>query len=214
MFDPYLNCDLSTRYGFDTSRRRIPSIEIATPPDPLVNTAAMMRHLRIDLLIGDDADTVAKNNETSQDVADYVMAAQMHIDGPDGSLDRCIGRQQLIAHVSEYDSGDIRLPYGPIISVDAVTYKSAAGDTVIVDPTLYFLERGNRVRKAFNLGWASSGVSVKYTAGYATPPAPLVQAVKLLAAHFYEHRLAVAELGMQALPIGVDRLIQPYRTYM
>mgnify|MGYP000197396570 CR=1 FL=1 len=50
---------------------------------------------------------------------------------------------------------------------------------------------------------------------YATVPAPLKEAVRQLAAHFYENREA-ALVGVTAseLPFGVIDLVAPYRTWV
>ncbi|UWR22629.1 head-tail connector protein [Sulfitobacter sp. S190] len=42
------------------------------------------------------------------------------------------------------------------------------------------------------------------------PPA-VKQATLMLAAHFFAHKEATAEEGIRFTPIGVDRLIAPYR---
>jgi uncharacterized phiE125 gp8 family phage protein len=42
------------------------------------------------------------------------------------------------------------------------------------------------------------------------PPA-LKQAVLMLVSHFFENKEAVTDVQMQAIPLGVDRLIAPYR---
>lgn len=43
------------------------------------------------------------------------------------------------------------------------------------------------------------------------PPA-LKQATLMLVAHFFENKEAVSEASMQVMPLGVDRLIAPYRS--
>jgi uncharacterized phage protein (predicted DNA packaging) len=43
------------------------------------------------------------------------------------------------------------------------------------------------------------------------PPA-VDHAILMLVAHFYEHREAVGDVETAAIQIGVDRLIQPYRS--
>ena len=42
-------------------------------------------------------------------------------------------------------------------------------------------------------------------------PAPLVQAIMLLAAHWYNQREAVSTAQMHAVPMGVQSLVKPYR---
>ena len=42
-------------------------------------------------------------------------------------------------------------------------------------------------------------------------PEPCLMAVKLLVAHWYLHREAVSEKAVQEVPLGVTRLLAPYR---
>ena len=57
------------------------------------------------------------------------------------------------------------------------------------------------------------GIVITFTAGYgpaaADVPADLVQAVRLLAAHFYEHRDGPGDTS--ALPAAARVLLAPYR---
>lgn len=50
-------------------------------------------------------------------------------------------------------------------------------------------------------------------ADFETIPAPLLEAVRQLAGHLYEHREASFDAGsIEALPFGLMTLITPYRT--
>lgn len=63
----------------------------------------------------------------------------------------------------------------------------------------------------------TAGIVVTFVTGYgasgAAVPAPLVQAVRLLAAHLYENREATSiDATVTALPFGVDMLLRPYES--
>jgi len=65
----------------------------------------------------------------------------------------------------------------------------------------------NAVEIAFTCGYGADGSAV---------PEPLRQAVKLLAAHWYENRIAVVDAGQvrfDELPMGVQYLLASYRLW-
>ena len=69
------------------------------------------------------------------------------------------------------------------------------------------LRRYNAVEIAFTCGYGAAAGNV---------PEPLRQAIKLLAAHWYENRVAVGEasqLKFEELPLGVQYLLAPYRLW-
>ncbi len=111
------------------------------------------------------------------------------------------------------------LPVAPVISLDAVTVSNADGMQQSVEPKLYEFASGapGRLRRAGPWPRPASeldGVRIDFTAGHADAgavPAPLKQAVKILAAHFYETRIAAAERRFYAVPASVDALIAPFR---
>lgn len=55
---------------------------------------------------------------------------------------------------------------------------------------------------------------VDYVCGYATPPADMVLAIKLLAAHYYVNREAFREQKLECLPMGFQNIASKYRTGM
>lgn len=50
-------------------------------------------------------------------------------------------------------------------------------------------------------------VSIEYTAGYETVPELAKHAIKLLVGHWYEHREAVDQAALKALPFSLDAII-------
>ena len=111
------------------------------------------------------------------------------------------------------------LPISPVSAVDAVSVIDANGAPQSIDASLYEIALGapGRVRGAGPWpapGAALDGIRIDFTAGYAdaaSVPAPLKQAVKLLAAYFYEAREAAGEARLYTVPQSVDALIAPYR---
>lgn len=113
----------------------------------------------------------------------------------------------------------IFLPLAPVASVDAVNVIGADGAPQLVDPSLYEAAYGSPGRLRPAGPWPTPGpvidaVQIDFSAGYpdaASVPEPLKQAVKLLAAHFFETREAAGAERIFNVPQTVDALIAPYR---
>lgn len=113
----------------------------------------------------------------------------------------------------------MRLPFGPVAGVSAISYRDAAGAIVALDPADW-LVAGGAVQRAGGYCWpvmrrAPGAVSVTFTAGYedAARDAPaLVSAVKLLLGNLYSNRSAVVVGTISSeLPFAVTALCQAYR---
>lgn len=112
------------------------------------------------------------------------------------------------------------LPLAPVGQIISVKLVSAAGDAVTLDPERYGLmqdmARPRLVARGSGLPDVAEGgaVEICFEAGFGATwsalPADLAQAVLMLAAEFYENRQAGAV--MQALPLSVHGLIEPWRT--
>lgn len=113
----------------------------------------------------------------------------------------------------------VLLPVAPVSAVDAVSVIDGDDVAQPVDANLYETAIGapGRVRPAGPWpapGVALDGVRIDFTAGYAdaaSVPDPLKQAVKLLAAYFFETREAAGDIRIHTVPQSVDALIAPYR---
>lgn len=112
------------------------------------------------------------------------------------------------------------LPLAPVGRILWVKLVSAAGDAVTLDPAGYALvqdmARPHLVGRGTGLPVIADGGTVEicfeagFGAAWADLPVDLAQAVMLLAAEFYENRQAGALI--QALPLAVHGLIEPWRT--
>lgn len=114
---------------------------------------------------------------------------------------------------------EIALPVVPVTAVTVVEYIQPDYELIILDPSQYrpALDGETASIMAFH-GWpatadVSDAVRIEFTAGYAAGAAPsdLVQAIRLLVAHWYRNREAVAPLSLKALPLSVTSLIGPHR---
>ncbi len=106
------------------------------------------------------------------------------------------------------------LPIAPVTSLDAVTVSGAA-----VSLSAYEFAPGAPAKLRPAAPWPAPAnrigdVVIDFTAGFASAddiPASLTQAVKMLAAHFYENREGAVAARVYSLPRGVDALIAPWR---
>jgi uncharacterized phiE125 gp8 family phage protein len=113
----------------------------------------------------------------------------------------------------------IEFPY-QVTSVSSVTYLDRNGDTQTLATNKYFSDTGRQpgrinfinfpdlVEDKFNRVQIKGGVNA---IGNMYPP--LVHAIKMLAAHYYENRRAVVVGATSAIeiPLGVKAIINPYR---
>ncbi|MEH6727888.1 MAG: head-tail connector protein [Hyphomicrobiales bacterium] len=186
---------------------------VSAPASPIVSLADLKDHCRaVDF---DDDDALLQGFE---------LAAVALLDGWGGLLGRCLVSQTWRAGFAGWDAlRCMPMPFGDTLSV-AVTYFDADNVEQTVSGTLYSVvetEQGTVVR--FTDSFTSptlysdraDPVRVAQTCGFATSdavPKPLVMAIKMMVAHWYENREAVV-VGASAeeFPFGVAMLIAPYR---
>ena len=112
------------------------------------------------------------------------------------------------------------LPKSPVLEIESVSLIDAGGTVEVVDPAAYRL-----LRDEFRPGLVPTGASLPpiavggrsevvflagYGASWSAVPAALAQAVRLLAASYFEHRTGSGS-GGQKIPFAVEALIEPYR---
>ena len=180
-------------------------VRIAAPASNPVSVAELKTHARIDHA---DEDTM---------LAGLLDGAVAHLDGYTGILGRCIVEQTWRQDFQGW-YGDMLLPFPDVSSV-TVRYRDEVGAEVDVEPSAYELTNrigGPRLELRHDyarptLQDATSPVSVELVAGFAEVPWSIKVAIMMLAAHWYDHREAVAEHSAKPVPLGFDSLIAPYR---
>ncbi len=111
--------------------------------------------------------------------------------------------------------GSIQLPRPPLISVDSISFVDSGGVPASFDLDQLIVSPGTpgRIAPAFGRLFPFSlpqiaSVSIDYVAGYGSDPASvprnIIQAIRLLTAHYYEHRSDDAPI-----PAAVDALLAP-----
>lgn len=206
-------------------------LAIATPPPSgddglIVSVAEAMTHCRVIPQVGGPFD------ETEW-FRDSLWAAQHAIEGPRGGGIALLNAQWRLS-LDVWPGDYFVVPIAPAISVDEITFLpfgSNMGDAYLtLDPSQYVFDLDAdppHVRRAFGVVWpilaiVPGSVKVKFTSGFAAAAADwpddkrdLKVAIKLLVAHWYDHRSAVVGVDNRdsstPLPLGVDFILDRYR---
>lgn len=115
----------------------------------------------------------------------------------------------------------VSLPVAPIQGIGQILVFDQDGLPQALSEEDWRLDKSTspaRIRVKPGAGLPSSAVmsiEIDFTAGYGAAasdvPADLRQSVRLLAAHWFEHREAGTELAMASVPHGLDRLLAANR---
>ena len=191
---------------------------IAPPAATPVDLATAKAHLRVETSAEDTL------------IASIIATATEHLDGRTGILARALITQDWRQDFADFAC--LRLPLAPVQSVVSLKYFDQAGAEQTVDPGTYVLRTdalGPYVAlapatTAVNPAWPSGlqsrpdAVRVTFRAGYgnapANVPAPIRQAILLMAGAYYEHREElITGTIVNPLPAGVaaHALLAPFR---
>lgn len=161
-------------------------------------------------------------------ITGFIKAATAAIDGRDGLLGRALINQVWRLTLDHFPA-EIELPLPPCQAVSAVVYVDPEGVLQTLPTADYAVFGlltigGARVRPAFGKSWPATravpeAVAITFTAGFgpnaADVPEPIRTAIKMHAAHLFEHREAVT-IGsgfMKETPAGAEELLRPYRVW-
>lgn len=186
------------------------SIEVTTAPEvePLT-TAEARAHLRQDLTVDDDL------------IDGAIIAARAYAEN---YLHRALINQSITITRTGFGGSTLRLPVAPIQSITTVKYKDSDGNLQTWAASNYQLVKStlpNRIAPAYAVTWPTTiadfdSVEVVVIAGYgddsADIPRDILQAIKLLVAHFYENRAEenVGQVQVSRLSMGAHALLRPH----
>lgn len=147
----------------------------------------------------------------------------------EGVLRRTMITTTLELILDAFPGGDtIELPRPPLVSVTSVKYYDEAETEATLSAANYQVDtysQPGRIVLTATGAWPSTalrpanGVIIRYVAGYgaeeSSVPATFVQAIRLLAGHWYESREAVASTGAvpKEIPFGVEALLMVDRNF-
>lgn len=120
--------------------------------------------------------------------------------------------------------GKIPLPFAPLASVTSVTYYDSDGNSQTMATTVYEVDTDSepgRIGLKFGQSWPAvrsmimNPIRIRYVVGWTAVhlvPQPIKQAIRILAAHWYEHRESViVGAGSSPLPLALDSLLWQFR---
>lgn len=173
---------------------------ITAPAANPVSLTEALDHLRID-------------DENDNDTVNTLIPAAVEF------IERAT-RQQLCPAtyaltLDTFPTGEIRLPKPPLQAVTGITYTTATGSAATVDPSTYTVDasqRPGRVVLKPGHSWpatdnSAANIRVTFTAGYATVPFLLRQAIKFLIAHYFENREAATDKTTTEVPLAVQSIV-------
>lgn len=176
---------------------------VTAASSPAVTLAEAKKHLRVSWNDEDDIIQV------------YLNAAIATIEGPNG-IGVALGQQTWRLSLDGFP-WEIRLPLGPVSSVDSITYTNENGSDATVDSWREDLDQyPARLWPERNQSWPAAycepgSVKVQFTTGYQTIPGDLKAAVLLIVGHLYANREAVSDTAMSEVPMAVTSIIERYR---
>lgn len=180
------------------------TLSVAPTTEP-VTSDEMKSHLYVS---GTDHDTY---------IASLIKAARSAIES---ETNRALMTQDWVLTLDRFPSGVIELPYPPIQSIQEIAYTDSNGDAQTLDAANYQLDTAaepGRLAPARLCSWPTTdgetlgAVSITYRAGWTSAddiPPELLQAIKLLAGHWFENREEVV-VGTTAsqLPFAVRAIV-------
>lgn len=180
------------------------AIPIAGPAVEPVTTAEMRGLLRLD--------------DAAEDtfLAALIPAARRHVEDLCGR--RLIEQRWRVTLEAWPRERAVKLPLSPIARIEAVRPFGPEGAAADLAPTLYRLDPADPPRLVLNPtapapGQGAEGIQIDLVAGYgasaAEVPPPLVQAVRMLVARWFENR--GDERDAAPLPPDLLALLAPYQ---
>lgn len=187
---------------------RDPVVVVGPAGEP-VTLDEVKTHLRIDDQSGDERWLLSAIRTAREDVESFTG--------------RALITQTLELTLDRWPAGEtLALPRPPLQSVASIQYTDRQGVEATLATESYLVDTRQAVvwlRYGYSWPGASlreaAGVVVRYTAGYGAAeavPARLRHAILMLVGHLYENREATSQAGaLTATPMGVERLLWPYR---
>lgn len=190
--------------------------------EPL-EVAEVVVHKRIDLGLTGDT--------TEEDyIKSLITAARVAVEDMIG---KPIGEQEFELGLTHFPCGWIlELPRFPLISVETIKYTKLDGTVVtwydstaspVVDPSAFTIEDGSEPGAIFlkpTIAWPSDimvngfPLKIRFKAGMTDIPAPVLQAIRFMFAHFYQNREPVTDGRVTqpfAVPLTVDDMLREYK---
>lgn len=194
--------------------RPVLTLVTAAASEP-IELSDVKSHLRID------------HSDDDAMLAAYITTAISLIDGPSGRLKRALMPQTWKqSQPCPNGAGVIWLELPPIGTVTSIEFINSADDVLtaaeLTDFDVIEQNEGFKIiRPKLGKSWPTfnpsrpDALQVTFTTGYAdaaSVPEPIKSAIRLLVGHFYANREATTDYRLREIPIGVDALLEQFRT--
>lgn len=178
---------------------------ITAPADSITDLATAKAHLNV--------------THTSDDtlIQAYLDAASAHLDGKDGITGRAMLEQTWELVLDDFPCGPIKLALPPLQSVTSIKYLDDNGTEQTLSTDDYVVDADSEPGWVAPVdAWPSTydtvnAVRIRFVAGYAAVPAPLVAAALLMVGDLYANREAQVTGETVMENKTVLRLVRPYR---
>lgn len=150
----------------------------------------------------------------------YIADATDYMDLPSGVIGKALITQEWQVSIPFADSlGRVFLPINPVQAIDSIEYydtDNVLQPLVVSDFFLYSDEDSALIEPKPGTSWPSTydrrdAIVITLTAGYGDAstdvPNSIRRAIRLLVAHWYEHRTAATSGAMVELPLAVQNLV-------
>ncbi|RWN34167.1 MAG: hypothetical protein EOR97_05270 [Mesorhizobium sp.] len=154
-----------------------------------------------------------------------IGAAVSRLDGNQGRLGRCLLTQEWTLYLDCFPSC-IELPLPPLQEIIHLKYLDTDGTLQTLDPSAYRVSGAGswrpEIAPAHGQTWPDSryiadAVQVRFRAGYGddeeSVPPPILQAINVMAAHYYVERQPVTFTTPHEIPLLACDLIAPFKIY-
>lgn len=176
---------------------------LVTPPVEPVTLSEAKQHLRVD--VPDDDALIQRCVASARRWAESYSR-------------RAFASQTWDVYYSAW-SAAFEIPLPPLQNVVSVSYRTSAGETLVVSPAVYLADtvaEPGRVLLAPGQSWPSvplwpvNPVVIRAAVGYITVPDDIKAAILLLAGYLYENREQAAHPLPKTLPFAAENLLMPY----
>lgn len=160
-------------------------VKVLVEPDtPILSLDKMKEHLTVE------------HDEDNELIKDFIYSACEYV----SSKARASFQNRTLECTIYEPDAKVRLPYGPVIQMQAVKVLDAAGNEFAAKA----IQQGDVV---VNLTPGVMSMTITYTAGMDKVPHTVIQAIKMLVAHWYENREATVDYSLQQTPFAVEALL-------
>lgn len=176
-------------------------------PAPFITLPAAKKHLQLS----------ETNTRDDAMITAQIASAIAFLDGPNGYLGCAIASQEWQWQAGAFID-PLRIPLGPILSIEALSYINTEGDTVAMDPATFYLFGDARSPYLRPIGqWPSDlaarddAITLEFTAGRTVIPPQLVSAALLIVGQLYRYREVDVDVRNFPTSFSALDMAHPYR---